>query len=288
MPNLAASALSSRRSGLVVALVPTLLTSTFSIALGALRSTLAHHDLQLLVGDFGYANESEAAILRSALGRRPDAIVLFSTVHSPDAKALLAATSTLVVEAWDLPSSREVFAVGFDNRAGGTLAARHLLERRKRLAFVTDAISGPTVGAHRTEKRWRGFADTVRAQLGVEPVRLALDEPLTYLGGRGALRTLLKRHPDVDGVLFAYDEWAAGAVFECAASSIRVPRQLAICGFGGLPIAFSMEPQLTTVAIPMQQIGETAATAVVDTLAGAPPKARPVKVPLKLVVGATT
>lgn len=288
IPNLAASALTSRRSGLVVALVPTLSTSTFSTALDALRSTLARHDLQLLVGAFGYENESEAAILRSALGRQPDAIVMFSSVHSPEARALLDATKTLVIEAWDPPGTRDVFTVGFDNRAGGILAAKHLLERRQRLAFVTAAASGSTVGAYRTEKRWLGFAHTVRARLGIEPAGLALDHPLTYLGGRAALRSLLELHPKIDGVFFAYDEWAAGAVFECVAMGIKVPKQLAICGFGGLPIAFSMEPRLTTVAIPMEEIGTTAARAVVDVLAGSSVKRKPVKLPLKLVLGATT
>lgn len=288
IPNLAASALTSRRSGLVVALVPTLSTSTFSTALDALRSNLARHDLQLLVGAFGYENESEAVILRSALGRQPDAVVMFSSVHSPEARALLDATRTLVVEAWDSPGTRDVFTVGFDNRAGGVLAAKHLLERRQRLAFVTSAASGSTVGGYRTGRRWLGFAHTVRSRLGVEPVGLALDHPLTYLGGRAALLTLLERHPKIDGAFFAYDEWAAGAVFECAALGLRVPEQLAICGFGGLPIAFSMEPRLTTIAIPMEQIGSMAARAVVDTLAGSSRKPTSVKLPLKLVIGATT
>ena len=66
---------------------------------------------------------------------------------------------------------------------------------------------------------------------------------------------LKTRHPDLRAVLCANDMIAAGIIFECQRRGIRVPDDLAVMGFAGLPIAEAMVPTLSTVQVPSRDIG---------------------------------
>ena len=76
LPDSAASAMATRRSHIIAAIVPTLMNSVYASTVHGLASVLRGAGYELMIGDSGYDLQTEASLVRSFLGRRVDALVL--------------------------------------------------------------------------------------------------------------------------------------------------------------------------------------------------------------------
>ncbi|AOS63549.1 LacI family DNA-binding transcriptional regulator [Actinoalloteichus hymeniacidonis] len=153
-----------------------------------------------------------------------------------------------------------------DDRAGGALAARHLLDRGCRR--ITQ-IPGPPADRSALE-RSAGFAAEL-ARSGLTPLAPACGPGRWSQGwGRRAANLLLERHPDLDGVFCASDQIAAGAVDGLRDRGAAVPEDVAVVGYENWePFAVETRPRLTTIDMNLGLLGRLAAERLV--LAGNEP-----------------
>jgi LacI family gluconate utilization system Gnt-I transcriptional repressor len=260
VPNLAAGGLASARSRLVAALVPTISGPVFLSTIQALTETLASHGYQLMLGQSGYGNVREDALLEAIIGRRPDGIVLTGILHSALGRRRLLASGIPVVETWDLTPKPIDMLVGFSHVDVGRAVAAHLHGRgRKRLA----AIAGDD---ERAQRRLQAFCQAAQA-LGLPEVRVELvPAPTTLRSGREALARLLQRK--VDAVFCSSDQLALGVLTEAHARGLAVPQALGVVGFGDQDIAADLHPALTTVRINGADIGRQAAQFIIGRAEG--------------------
>lgn len=269
VPNRLAGGLSSRRSELVVAVVPSTLNPTFAELVHALQGELLRAGYQLFLGLSDYTAARESELVDAIVGRRPDGIVLTGVVHSPELRRRLVKGSTPVVETWDLTRSPIDMLVGFSNAGVGRAAARYLLARgRRRLALVM-------ADDQRARARRAAFL-RVLAERGVPlAAEVNVRAPSSAGDGREALRRLLGETSRVDAVFCSSDQLAMGVLFEAAARGIAVPERLAIMGFGNAPISAHTHPALTTVAVDGARIGREAARLLVERLSAGTRARRP-------------
>lgn len=268
VPNRMAGGLASSRSRLVAAVVPTISGPVFMEMLESLTAALADAGYQLMLGQSGYTESREDALLDAIIGRRPDGIVLTGIMHSAAGRRRLLAAGIPVVETWDLTPTPIDMLVGFSHAQAGAAVARHLHAKgRCRLAL----LSGDD---ERAQRRNQGFIDEA-VRLGMArdaadvPVRL-VPAPTTLGGGRFGLAQLLATAPAVDAVFCSSDLLALGVLTEATARGIDVPKQLAVIGFGDLAFAGDAHPALSTVRIDGTGIGRQAAQFIVDRAEGRP------------------
>src|SRR5258708_35967187 len=88
IPNLAASSLASRRSGIVGLLVPTIDNSIFAATVQGLTDAVAAAGLQLLLGDFRYSDEGARSLVRALVGRHPEALGVVGVVRDARLRAM--------------------------------------------------------------------------------------------------------------------------------------------------------------------------------------------------------
>ncbi len=266
VPNRLAGGLASARSRLVAAVVPTITGPVFMEMVESLTSALAEAGYQLMLGQSGYAESREDALLDAIIGRRPDGIVLTGIMHSPAGRRKLLASGIPVVETWDLTPTPIDMLVGFSHSAAGTAVAQHLhASGRRRAALLTG-------DDERAQRRNRGFIDeAVRLGLAhseTDVPLLRVPAPTTLGSGRSGLAQLLKQTPDLDAVFCSSDLLALGVLTEAAARGIAVPQQLAVVGFGDLAFAGDTHPALSTVRIDGTGIGRQAARFIVERAEG--------------------
>lgn len=115
VPNRLAGGLASARSRLVAAVVPTIAGPVFMEMVQSLTSALADAGYQLMLGQSGYTESREDALLEAIIGRRPDGIVLTGIMHSPEGRRRLLASGIPVVETWDLTPTPIDMLVGFSH-----------------------------------------------------------------------------------------------------------------------------------------------------------------------------
>jgi LacI family gluconate utilization system Gnt-I transcriptional repressor len=267
VPNLAAGTLKSQRSRVVAAIVPTLRNTIFAETVEGLAEGLAEHGLQLLIASSGYSLEAETSILRHLLGQQPAAVVLTGTRHAPPVRALLRERRLPVVETWELSEDPIDRVVGFSNfEAARRMTLELAAHGRRRIAFA----GTPPRLEHRAAQRLAGYRAAM-TELGQRPDVVTLDERgVTIASGERALAALLSRAVPPDAVFFVNDVAAFGAAQACQRLGVAVPGRLAIAGFGDFELARASNPPLTTVRIPGERIGRTAARLIVERLAGDP------------------
>jgi LacI family gluconate utilization system Gnt-I transcriptional repressor len=262
VPNLLAGGLASTRSKLVAAVVPTIAGPVFLQTVQSLTAALAEQGYQLMLGQSGYVDSREDALLEAIIGRRPDGIVLTGIMHSALGRQRLLAAGIPVVETWDLTPTPIDMLVGFSHIDVGREVVAFLHARgRRRLAVVAG-------DDERSQRRHDAFCRAALA-LGLPAVQVVVvPAPTTLRSGRSALVELLTHEAKVDAVFCSSDLLALGVMTEAQARGIAVPTRLGVVGFGDLDFAADLHPALTTVRIDGAAIGRQAARFIVDRAEG--------------------
>lgn len=144
--------------------------------------------------------------------------------------------------------------VAVDNRSGGHMATRHLLDQGYRRIGL---IAGPLLWWEARERQL-GWRDAL-TEAGLTPhSSLVVEGDWTAASGERALDTLLKQQPDVDAVFACNDQMALGALQAARNLGRRVPDDLAVVGFDDRPEAAFFWPPLTTVRQDLVDLGRRA------------------------------
>jgi LacI family transcriptional regulator, gluconate utilization system Gnt-I transcriptional repressor len=260
----AAGSLSSRKTGFIAALVPSINNSNFSDTARGITDELGRADLQLLLGYTDYSDESEERLIEAMLRRRPEGVILTGGVHTPHTRRMLSSAGIPVVETWDLPREPIDQVVGFSNEEAMRLLITTLAAKGyRRFGY----IGGTTTRDSRGEQRRKGFMRALD-ELGLAPGRIVSwgVPPISIEHGGPAIVTLLERWPDTEVVAFVSDLPAFGALMECKRRNIQVPEQVAIAGFGDYEVGAFSHPRITTVDVDCYGIGRLAARRLIELL----------------------
>ncbi len=258
IPNLLAGGLKSKRSMMVAALVPTISVAQFLPTVQALTESLDAAGYQLILGQSGYDHAREEALLNTMLGRRPDGIVVTGLVQSQAARERLKQASIPVVETWDLSDRPIDMLVGFSHLKVGSAVAGYFLSKGWRRIGIA------TGDDHRASVRREGFLSVV----GRTVPTVVVPAPSDMAAGRRALGELLAQDPQLRAVYCSSDQLAQGVLTEAQARRLRIPEDLAVCGFGDAGFAAHMEPSLTTVQVDGAAIGTLAARLILERCQG--------------------
>ncbi len=282
--NGAARALAMRRTQTVGALVPRFGTSSFPTLVQALESTLADNGYNLLLAAPDHARAQDPSIIRALLGRGVDAVAILGAEQPPEVLALLHAHRTPFIFLWAQESEYGP-CVGFDEREAASLVVNHLADQgHARLGF----IGGRTLDNERARRRFVGVFEAV-AKRGLTLVSDGLIETeYGFREGFEAMQVLLQKRVEVSAVVCGNDYLAAGALSALQVAGVQVPEGMAVASFNDNDFAAFTYPPLTTVRVPIREMGEQAALHLVARLAGRTPIPPPL-LPVELVVrGSTT
>ncbi|CAM5219901.1 LacI family transcriptional regulator OS=Castellaniella defragrans OX=75697 GN=HNR28_000959 PE=4 SV=1 [Castellaniella defragrans] len=283
--NAVASNLASSRSHTVAAIIPLISNSIFAGTVQGLTQELLPFGYQVIIGITEYDSAKEEDIVRSILGRRPHGIFLIGTHHSSMTRQLLENSGIPVVESWDWVTNPIDSLVGFSNRQALIDLQAHLAQAGYRNPVFCGVV---TDGDKRAEERLKGFNHGLKKFFGHTSKRqVILHEPVyTMAMGRTFLHEARTRYPDADVLVFTSDVFATGALFEAQREGLRVPQDIAITGFGGYDFAGETNPSLTTVTLPVTEIGARAARLILQGTEGK--RGCRIKVNFKLAPGGST
>ncbi|CAN5882048.1 LacI family DNA-binding transcriptional regulator [soil metagenome] len=141
------------------------------------------------------------------------------------------------------------------------LADELLAMGHRRFAVVTGPEALTTV-----KDRLDGFTRRL-AEAGVDlPTTHRVGADFTRDGGYAAMSQLLSRRLDVSAVFVLNDVMAIGALSACREVGVRVPEDLSLAGFDDIPIVRDLDPPLSTVRLPLDQLGAQAMSLALDEL----------------------
>ena len=283
VPNGAARALAARKTMTVGAIVPTIENGGFSRMIAAFQRVIGSSGYTLLLTCSNYDLETELREARTLLSRGVDGMVLVGSEHQPALVKLMARYSVPVVETWTLASGKP--AVGFDNAAAAAALAAHLAELGHRRI---GAITGRLAGNDRAYQRARGIREYLQGR-GLPPaVEWETDRPYQIDEGRRAVLELAKRDARPTALICGNDQLAFGALIGAGALGLTVPGDMSIAGFNDQEFAAHLSPPLTTIRIPVEEMGQRSAELLLQLIAGSAADAGPVTLGYELVARQST
>lgn len=144
-----------------------------------------------------------------------------------------------------------VASVAVDNRGGSSALARALLDRGYRRFGL---LGGPQNRTTATDRR-EAFSQEV--ERGGGEIVAGVETPFTWEGGHAGMTELATsgRLDGVQVVVATNDVMALGALAAARERGLRVPHDVALAGFGGISTLRDVVPALTTVVVPMDELG---------------------------------
>ncbi|MBT2457199.1 LacI family DNA-binding transcriptional regulator [Streptomyces sp. ISL-86] len=283
VPNRAARALAANRTDAIALVVPEpearfFAEPYFSDVVRGVGAALAETDVQLVLTLAG-SDRERRRLAQYLSGHRVDGVLLVS-VHAGDPLPdLLAELGIPAVISGRRSADEALPWVDSDNLAGAAEAVRHLLGRgRRAIATITGSLD-----VYGAQCRLDGYRQALTAAGHPVDELLIAAGDFTEEGGRRAMRELLERRPGLDAVFAASDVMAAGARRELRAAGRRIPDDVALVGFDDSVVARHMDPPLTSVRQPIEEMGRTMARVLLERIAGESPD-RAVVLPTELVV----
>ncbi|RSS56859.1 LacI family DNA-binding transcriptional regulator [Streptomyces sp. WAC01280] len=290
VPNRAARALAGSRTDAVALVIPETEARLFAEPyfldiIRGVSAELADADKQLLLTLI--RSEQERQRFEQYLAaQRVDGVLLVS-VHGDDPlpDQVRALGLPAVLNGRRREDERVAF-VDSDNTGAGRTAVAHLAARGRRgIATITGPLD-MYVARCRLDGYREGLADA-----GLAPdEELVANGDFTEEGGRRAMRELLDRRPDLDAVFAASDVMAAGARAVLREAGRRVPEDVALVGVDDSAVARHMDPPLTSVRQPIEEMGRTMARLLLQEIAApSEPDEQPRRMlPTELVVRASS
>ena len=161
VPNMVAGGLSSRRSRMVAAIVPTIAHPMFAEMVQQFTETMRAAGYQVMLSLSGYADFAELDLVRGLLARRPDAMLITGVDHPPPLRQMLAEAGIPLVEIWDVSPHPVDMLVGLDHvQAGAAVAAFFLakgIDQFRRVRGERCARPGAAARLHRRRAKAGGM-----------------------------------------------------------------------------------------------------------------------------------
>jgi LacI family transcriptional regulator len=278
VPDAGARALKLQRSGTVGAIFPTVDNAIFAEAIEALQRRLADAGLQLLIATSGYDVAAETRQAMNLVMRGADALALCGVSQSPQLIQFLRQRELPVVHAMTYPPPPGFLCVGFDNARAIGQAVRYLLDLgHRRIAM----LAGITRDNDRAAARVAGVRQALKKAGLVLSPRYLVERRYGLADAREGFRALMSATPAPTAIVCGNDVLALGALLEARAMGIQVPESLSVIGFDDLEMSRHIQPALTTVHVPTQQMWQTVADRLIAAIEKLPvPLATEVKVEL--------
>jgi LacI family transcriptional regulator len=265
-PNAQAQALARASTGLLGLVVHDIADPYFSVVASGVQRAASGRGRQMLLAVSSRDPDTELACVESFVAHRTEMIIVVGS-RSASPPALAAAErlagvaaryrsngGRLVTIGQSFP---DAYAVVPDNRGGSAALADALVTRTGLRDFVM--LAGPADLATAVD-RTDGFIERLAAH-GITP-RKVLFGDFTRDGGYAAARRAFAEHLPTRAapicLVAANDVMAVGAMTAARDAGLAVPDAVRIAGFDDIPTLRDLSPGLTTVRLPLEQMGEWA------------------------------
>lgn len=153
-------------------------------------------------------------------------------------------------------------SVVIDNYKAGYEATSHLIEQGcRRIVHL-----GGNLLRNVYADRFSGYKQALADNKIEFDQNLIVISDMSGQSGIDTARKIMKMKLRPDGIFTSNDTSAVAAIVELGNAGVKIPEEIAVVGFNNEPISQVVQPNLTTVDYPAREIGEIAATSLINKL----------------------
>jgi LacI family transcriptional regulator len=285
-PNLIARSLVRSRTRTLALVTPDLNPHVVPIVRGV-ADVCRHRDLALMLFSTDYWAKEDVATMWITDNWRVDGVLVYNVFHQDQVSADLRR-----LQDGDLPicflnkylHRRDTWAVGVDNDNAVAQAVQHLASLGRRRIGVINGNLRSVDGVERQAAFKRALALN----------GLSFDPHLEGTANFGdvlayeEMKRILTRRRKPDALFCANDMMATGAITALLEAGLRVPEDVAVVGVDDDPCAMHFNPALTTLKMPLRQVGEQAVDLLMERLERKQSRPRQSRLRAELILRAST
>jgi DNA-binding LacI/PurR family transcriptional regulator len=245
VPNRAARGLITGRTGNVAVIVPDITNPHFASLVRSVERSARQADLQVLLVDTGEHADEELRAVRS-LSRDVDGFIIVSPRRLHRVQDALGSTPAVFVNR----PVREHGSILLRTAPAVQEAVRHLVD----LGHADLAYLGGPSGSWAAGERLTAVRRATRAG-ELQVVELLALEP-TFEASAAIVPQIVES--GVSAVLAFNDQMALGILAGMSDHGISVPGDISLVGFDDVPMAAMVAPPLTTIRLPIDEVGPAA------------------------------
>ena len=259
-----ASSLRKRRTETIGVVVPKLNSYFMATVISGVEKITNKHGYGLIISQSQESVKQEISCVSTLFDSRVDGILIslaFDTKNLDHFNKLL--NKDIPVVFFDrVADCSGCMSVIIDNFKAGYEATDHLIKQGcKRIIHL-----GGNLYRNVYSERLRGYKQALHDN-GIDfNQKFVFISDLTGQSGRDIMKKVIKQNLKPDGIFASNDTSAVATMVEMQEAGIKIPEDIAVAGFNNEPISQVIRPNLTTVDYPAREIGEIAATALIEKL----------------------
>ncbi|MFM1654666.1 LacI family DNA-binding transcriptional regulator [Brevibacillus sp. B_LB10_24] len=258
-PNAVARGLAGKQTGTIALVLPDISNPFFPEVARAVEDMAQSHGYTVILCNSDDQGSKEKLYIEVLKKKYIDGIIFASNTLEQDDVERLGKVPLVVLDR--APMSNICSVIRSKNQEGAKLAVKHLQEVGcKKIAHIYGPQELVTA-----KKRLSGYEEAVKEFSWFSP-SLMVPGFFRIDGGLRAVQELMSKHPDVDGIFAGNDLMAIGAIKGLNRMGIRVPKDVAVCGFDGIGLTEVTEPELTTIAQPIYDMGALATRVLIEKI----------------------
>lgn len=261
-PNELARALFKQSSKIIGVIVPNIENPFFNELAKAVEEEAYRNGYKMLLCNSNNNTEKELMNIQMLNQMKADGIIIV-TYSDKTGQAIAECELPTVVVDRKLTDGGETAYVESDHYKGGKMAMEHLIQCGCRNIVC---LKGP-VELSSGQQRYYGYQDICK-KYGI--AEQCIECSYDYEDGLEATTELVKKYPDVDGIVACNDMVAISAYKILTEKGYRIPEDVQLIGFDNIRFSWLFTPELTTVTQPITKMGTLAVQIIIKYGKGLP------------------
>ncbi|WP_416307874.1 LacI family DNA-binding transcriptional regulator [Neptunicella sp. SCSIO 80796] len=285
-PNRLGASLRHGRSRNVAVMLPDITNPYFAPIVRAIEQIASVRGYSVIINDTQDNPKLERTFAQMVKNRQADGVITNSQriPFDIDSKRSIAEQLPPMVNSSEFIECDDIYKVGVDNFAIGQTAAQHLLSLgHTHISAIAGPENLPSVMA-----RKKGFeTELEKAGLSLDPKYIYYGDYSSLSGEMGVKAIMQHRHRPT--AIFCFGDLVAiGALHALRELEFVVPDDVSLISVDGIALSQYCAPPLTTVAQPMEAIGQHCITTLLDLIEGHQPEQKVRILPHKLIIRKST
>jgi len=179
----------------------------------------------------------------------------------------------------EYPINGTVYSVDTDNKMGSYKLVSYLIQKgHKRIAFIMGNREHVV-----DNERYKGYRLAhMDAGLECDP-ELVIESPTYTHELKDVIKDKLRKIKGITAIFARDDMKAVAAMFAVSDLGLRVPEDVVVAGYNNYLVSTLIEPKLTTVNVPVYDLGVQAAQLMIDLIEGRKIKENRIILPVELI-----
>ena len=259
-----ASNLRQKHTNTIGVVVPKLDSYFMATVISGIEKITAQYGYGLIISQSQESWKKEISCISTLFNSRVDGLLVslaFNTKNLEHFNVLL--NKDIPVVFFDRVTDCDgCISIVIDNYKAGYEATSHLIEQGcKRIVHI-----GGNLLRNVYSERFNGYKQALADNKLEFDQNLVVISDMTGPAGTDTAKKILKMIPRPDGIFASNDTTAVAAMVELDRAGVIIPDEVAVVGFNNDPISQVIRPNLSTVDYPARQIGEIAATSLINKL----------------------